>query len=219
MDCALAADHNQRASARNGEYLSYQRKANWEHHVAIRANTDSTYQGARTCHELPPCDSKQNIVLKKRESAPCSGRGSSPRRQVEYSRISRASSNGDKTGNICQTALCQVYVDRWGMGYRLSGFELVGHGGTTSSQATWRPDGILSAVYLVVQTSLQAMQKGLGMRQSDSSRISTEAARLLVKAELNASATTETSPSTNVVGLSRCGAERVARQQVLFVSL
>ena len=99
------------------------------------------------------------------------------------------------------------------MGYRLSGFELVGHGGTTSSQATWRPDGILSAVYLVLQTSLQAMQKGLGMRQSDSSRISTEAARLLVKAELNASATTETSPSTNVVGLSRCGAERVARQQ------
>ena len=183
MDCALAADHNQRASARNGAYLSYQRKANWEHHVAIRANTDSTYQGARTCHELPPCDSKQNIVLKKRESAPCSGRGSSPRRQVEYSRISRASSNGDKTGNICQTALCQVYVDRRGMGYRLSGFELVGHGGTTSSQATWRPDGILSAVYLVLQTSLQAMQKGLGMGQCDSSRISTEAARLLVKAE------------------------------------
>jgi hypothetical protein len=70
-----------------------------------------------------------------------------------------------------------------------------------------RPDGILSAVYLVLQTSLQAMQKGLGMGQCDSSRISTEAARLLVKAELIASATIETSPSTNVVVLSRCGAE------------
>ena len=79
-----------------------------------------------------------------------------------------------------------MYVDRRGLGYGLSGFERVGHGGATSSQAAWRPDGILSAVYLVLQTSLQAMQKGLGMGQCDSSRISTEAARLLVKAELKA---------------------------------
>jgi hypothetical protein len=79
-----------------------------------------------------------------------------------------------------------VYVDRRGLGYGLCGFERVGHGGATSSPAAWRPDGILSAIYLVLQTRLQAMQKGLRMGQRDSSRISTEAARLLVKAELGA---------------------------------